>query len=49
MVPRYDNVVSVRIHFAERIQARNVHYMMPEDSQGFITEWKGKSIDGKLS
>lgn len=26
--------------------ARKVAYMMPEDSQGFITEWKGKSIDG---
>ncbi|GJE95916.1 nuclease domain-containing protein [Phanerochaete sordida] len=25
--------------------AHKVHYMMPEDSQGFITEWKGKSID----
>ncbi|TCD62798.1 hypothetical protein EIP91_006391 [Steccherinum ochraceum] len=26
-------------------KARHIHYMMPEDSQGFITEWKGKSID----
>ncbi|EKM54097.1 uncharacterized protein PHACADRAFT_122832 [Phanerochaete carnosa HHB-10118-sp] len=26
--------------------ARKVLYMMPEDSQGFITEWKGKSVDG---
>ncbi|THH26712.1 hypothetical protein EUX98_g7479 [Antrodiella citrinella] len=26
-------------------KAREVHYMMPEDSQGFISEWKGKSID----
>lgn len=27
-------------------QARAVHHSMPEDSQGFLTEWKGKSIDG---
>ncbi|KAH8079445.1 transcription factor [Cristinia sonorae] len=26
-------------------KARQVNYLMPEDSQGFITEWKGKSID----
>ena len=30
-------------------QARQVHYMMPEDSQAFITEWKGKDIDGEGS
>lgn len=28
-------------------QARAVHHTMPEDSQAFITEWKGKPIDGK--
>lgn len=27
-------------------QAHAIHYTMPEDSQGFITEWKGKPIDG---
>lgn len=27
-------------------QARTVHYMMPTDSQGFISEWKGRPIDG---
>ncbi|EPQ57603.1 hypothetical protein GLOTRDRAFT_99467 [Gloeophyllum trabeum ATCC 11539] len=27
-------------------QARSVNYTMPTDSQGFISEWKGKSIDG---
>ncbi|KAL0072455.1 hypothetical protein AAF712_000218 [Marasmius tenuissimus] len=26
-------------------QARNVHHTMPADSQAFVTEWKGKSID----
>ncbi|KAG5730041.1 hypothetical protein E4T56_gene5842, partial [Termitomyces sp. T112] len=26
-------------------QARAVHHTMPEDSQAFITEWKGKSLD----
>ncbi|PSR73928.1 hypothetical protein PHLCEN_2v10286, partial [Hermanssonia centrifuga] len=26
-------------------KARSVEYMMPTDSQAFITEWKGKSID----
>ncbi|KAF9465009.1 hypothetical protein BDZ94DRAFT_1281658 [Collybia nuda] len=26
-------------------QARTVHYTMPEDSQAFVTEWKGKQID----
>ncbi|KAF7971882.1 hypothetical protein HWV62_19771 [Athelia sp. TMB] len=26
-------------------QARAVHHMMPTDSQGFVTEWKGKSLD----
>ncbi|KAJ7287431.1 hypothetical protein C8J57DRAFT_1283899 [Mycena rebaudengoi] len=26
-------------------QARAVHHMMPTDSQGFVSEWKGKSID----
>lgn len=31
------------------MQAHAVHYMMPEDSQGFITEWKGKAIDGMIS
>ncbi|KAF8070533.1 hypothetical protein FPV67DRAFT_1025672 [Lyophyllum atratum] len=29
-------------------QARAVHHTMPEDSQAFVTEWKGKSIDGKI-
>lgn len=27
-------------------KARTVHYMMPTDSQGFITEWKGQPLDG---
>ncbi|KZT24206.1 transcription factor [Neolentinus lepideus HHB14362 ss-1] len=27
-------------------QTRSVNYMMPTDSQGFISEWKAKSIDG---
>ncbi|KDQ53594.1 hypothetical protein JAAARDRAFT_72541 [Jaapia argillacea MUCL 33604] len=27
-------------------KAHSVIHMMPTDSQGFITEWKGKSIDG---
>ncbi|RDB25021.1 Nuclease domain-containing protein 1 [Hypsizygus marmoreus] len=26
-------------------QARIVHHTMPEDSQAFVTEWKGKSLD----
>lgn len=26
-------------------QARAVHHTMPEDSQAFVTEWKGKSLD----
>ncbi|KAF8236472.1 hypothetical protein L208DRAFT_1432421 [Tricholoma matsutake] len=26
-------------------QARAIYYTMPEDSQAFVTEWKGKSID----
>ncbi|KAG6879666.1 hypothetical protein C0992_013202 [Termitomyces sp. T32_za158] len=26
-------------------QAREVHHTMPEDSQAFIAEWKGKSLD----
>ncbi|KAF9451944.1 hypothetical protein P691DRAFT_756827 [Macrolepiota fuliginosa MF-IS2] len=26
-------------------QARQVYYTMPEDSQAFLAEWKGKSID----
>ncbi|KAI0633336.1 transcription factor [Trametes polyzona] len=27
-------------------KARTTNYMMPTDSQGFITEWKGRPIDG---
>ncbi|KIP01963.1 hypothetical protein PHLGIDRAFT_131000 [Phlebiopsis gigantea 11061_1 CR5-6] len=27
-------------------KAHAIHYTMPEDSHSFITEWKGKSIDG---
>ena len=27
-------------------KARAVHYMMPTDSQGFISEWKGRPLDG---
>lgn len=27
-------------------QARTVHYMMPTDSQSFISEWKGRPLDG---
>ncbi|TFK92076.1 transcription factor [Polyporus arcularius HHB13444] len=27
-------------------KARTTHYMMPTDSQAFITEWKGQQIDG---
>jgi hypothetical protein len=30
------------------LQARAIHYTMPDDSQAFLTEWKGKSIDGIL-
>jgi staphylococcal nuclease domain-containing protein 1 len=30
----------------EWCQARVIHYTMPADSQAFVTEWKGKSIDG---
>ena len=30
------------------IQAHATHYMMPTDSQGFITEWKGQQIDGEF-
>ncbi|KAK7005600.1 nonsense-mediated mRNA decay factor [Favolaschia claudopus] len=26
-------------------QARTVHHTMPEDSQAFVSEWKGKSLD----
>ncbi|KAI0081272.1 transcription factor [Panus rudis PR-1116 ss-1] len=26
-------------------KARQVHHMMPTDTQGFLSEWKGKSID----
>lgn len=26
-------------------KARTVHYMMPTDSQGFISEWKGRQLD----
>ncbi|CCL99863.1 uncharacterized protein FIBRA_01888 [Fibroporia radiculosa] len=26
-------------------KARTVHYMMPTDSQGFMSEWKGKSLE----
>ncbi|KAH9915674.1 transcription factor [Fomitopsis serialis] len=29
-------------------KARTVHYMMPTDSQGFISEWKGRPIDAIL-
>lgn len=29
------------------LKARAVHYMMPVDSHAFVTEWKGKHIDGK--
>ena len=29
------------------LKARAVHYMMPVDSHAFVTEWKGKPIDGK--
>ena len=41
-------VVSV-LFFCDLIsfKARQVHYMMPVDSHAFVTEWKGKSIDGR--
>ena len=29
------------------LKARTVHHMMPVDSHAFVTEWKGKPIDGK--
>ena len=29
------------------LKARQVNYSMPTDAQAFITEWKGKPIDGK--
>lgn len=29
-------------------QARAVHHTMPNDSQAFVSEWKGKSLDGNL-
>ncbi|KAH9929615.1 transcription factor [Epithele typhae] len=28
--------------------ARTTHYMMPTDSQAFITEWRGQQIDGLI-
>jgi len=28
------------------LQARVVHYTMPTDSQAFVSEWKGRPIDG---
>lgn len=30
------------------VQARAVHYNPPEDPQVFVTEWKGKLIDGNV-
>ncbi|KAF5354669.1 hypothetical protein D9756_005374 [Leucocoprinus leucothites] len=30
---------------SDELPARQVHYTMPEDSQAFLSEWKGKSID----
>ncbi|KAH0827961.1 hypothetical protein J3R83DRAFT_3599 [Lanmaoa asiatica] len=32
-----------------RDQARVVYHSMPQDSQAFVSEWKGKSIDGMFS
>jgi staphylococcal nuclease domain-containing protein 1 len=29
-------------------KARVVNHSMPTDSQGFLTEWKGKAIDGNI-
>jgi staphylococcal nuclease domain-containing protein 1 len=37
--------VSVIIFLMLKIKAREVHYTMPTDSAGFISEWKGKEID----
>ena len=31
------------------LQARTVHHTMPQDSQAFVNEWKGKSLDGDSS
>jgi staphylococcal nuclease domain-containing protein 1 len=33
--------------FLTSLKARAVHHMMPVDSHAFVTEWKGKPIDGK--
>jgi len=30
------------------LQARTVNHTMPTDSQAFVSEWKGKPIDGEI-
>jgi len=50
MVPRC--VFSAAIQLSSLLsfpQARVVHQTMPTDSQAFVSEWKGKSIDGMTS
>ena len=40
-------VLTLVFCYLTSLKARAVHYMMPVDSHAFVTEWKGKPIDGK--
>lgn len=49
MVPRLDALSVPLLTALTPQKTRNVHHNMPADSQAFVNEWKGKSIDGELA